>query len=424
MLETLQQSKRQNESESRDSKGTQSRILMLTQRFPFPPDRGDRIRAYHLLKFLAKYYRVCLASTTHEQIPESNATKVREFASEVLVDHIGKWSKYSKAARYLATGQSISAGYFHSSKLVEAIKQSHASEPFDAVLVYCSSMFQYRRLAGLDQLPTVVDLVDVDSQKWKQLAAESKSLMRFVYGIESKRTRSLEREIASKVHSIALTSEEEAKLFHEAIAPKSAVFGISNGVDTTYFESREPKQPASSSSPLQVVFTGVMDYQPNVEGMLWFCNEVWPKITSQISATLKIVGRNPTPAVSHLSKTEGVEVVGEVPDIRPYLYEADIAVSPLQLARGIQNKVLEAMACSLPVVLTSQCAEGIDAESGEHFQIADDANGFAHSVISLAKCQQRRQQLGRSARFLVEQEYSWPARLAGFRDLIEKACTN
>lgn len=400
---------------------------MLTQRFPYPPDRGDRIRSYHLLQFLANHFDMTLGCTTHEPIAPAHVAHLRDLVSDVAVFSIGRWTKYRRAAQSVAAGASITEGYFHSPALTKSIRASHAKKPYDAILVYCSSMFQYRQRSGLHHVPTVVDLVDVDSQKWRQLASGSSGLKRHVYRLETTRTSCLEQSIASSAASIALTSHLEAGLFDATVgrnvAGNAAAHGISNGVDTSYFRMPETRH-APPNSPIRIVFTGVMDYQPNVEGMLWFSKHIWPRVVKHIPANLKIVGRRPTQAIRELANIEGIEVTGEVDDVRPYLGAADISISPLLIARGIQNKVLEAMASGLPTVVTPQSAEGIEARSGVQFHIAEEASEFADAIVSLAKSPQARQAMGAAARQLVEQQYSWPARLEKFRELIDQACSN
>ena len=395
---------------------------MLTQRFPYPPDRGDRIRSYHLLQFLTNHFQMTLGCTTHDPITTEHLAHVRRMVNDLFVGTIGRWTKYRRAAQSVAAGSSITEGYFHSPALAKYIRDSHANLPYDAIFVFCSSMFQYRQWSGLHQVPAVVDLVDADSQKWSQLAADSSGLKRHVYRLETARTTHLERAIASSATAIALASNQEADLFSATVGGAAAAHGISNGVDTNYF--RLPDTARSPlNSPIRLAFTGVMDYQPNVEGMLWFCKHIWPLIIKHIPAKLRIVGRRPTQAIRQLGNTAGIEVVGEVPDVRPYLDAADISISPLLLARGIQNKVLEAMASGLPTVVTSQSAEGIEADSGVHFQVADSASEFANAIVSLAKSPEKRQTMGAAARQLVKQQYSWPARLDKFRELIDQACS-
>ena len=402
-------------------------VLMLTQRFPYPPNRGDRIRSYHLLQYLANHFEMSLGCTTHEPIAAASMGHLRELVSDLFVCPIGRWTKYRRAAQSVARGASLTEGYFDSPALAKSIRTAHARRPFDAILVYCSSMFQYRKRSGLHQIPTVVDLVDVDSQKWEQLASQSAGLKRRIYQLETTRTGSVERAIATSAAAVALTSQQEAKLFEASVGGTPTTHGISNGVDTSYFRTAEMNQrqrDRPQGSPIQLVFTGVMDYQPNVEGMLWFCKHIWPLVIQHTRANLKIVGRRPTQAIRELGNIDGITVTGEVDDIRPYLAAADIAISPLLLARGIQNKVLEAMASGLPTVVTPQSAEGIEAHSDVHFQVAREAGEFADAIVSLAESPQSRQAMGAAARQLVAQHYSWPARLDKFRELIDHACSS
>ncbi len=394
---------------------------MLAHRFPYPPNRGDRIRAYHLLKFASEHFEVSLACPTHEAIATEDYSHVHSLVSDLSVTGIGRFTKYRRAAVSAARGASLSEGFFSSPKLTQSIRNWHAQRPFDALLVVCSSMYRYRKLAKLCQVPTVVDLVDVDSQKWRQLAAETPGMMRHVYHLENKRTSRIERDIASGADAIALTSTQEAELFRQSSGSTALAHGISNGVDTHYFRTN-PHRGERNSGEVKLVFTGVMDYQPNVEGMIWFCRHIWPKITSQVPASLQIVGRNPTAAVLALGSIHNVEVVGEVPDVRPYLDAADIAISPLLLARGIQNKVLEALASGLATVVTPQSAEGIAAVSGVHLQVAATAEQFAESVIALARSQTARLQMGSVGREFVEQHHSWTAQLSQFKHLLDSAC--
>lgn len=396
-------------------------MLILTQRFPYPPDRGDRIRSYNLIRFLAEHFDITVGCTTHEPIPSENFSYLRGMVSEVMVGKIGKWTKYRRAAQSVSVGASISEGYFYSPELAKSARKLHAIKPFDALLVYCSSMFQYRNLAGLSNVPTVVDLVDVDSQKWRQLSKDSSGFKRQIYRVEAYRTHCLEKRIATVADSITLTSSQEAALFNASLGGKASAIGISNGVDTNYFNTNSSRY-ARTSKTVELVFTGVMDYPPNVDGIRWFCREVWPLITTTLRANLKIVGRNPTQAVRSLGNIAGVEVVGEVSDIRPFLDAADIAISPLHLARGIQNKVLEAMASGLPSVITPQSAEGIEAVSGVHFAIAEDPQEFSDKVVSLGQSIEMRMRMGAAARELVLQRYSWHARLEKFIELIDQAC--
>ncbi len=437
-------------------------MLLLTHRFPYPPNRGDRIRSYNLMRVLAEHFDVTLACPHDEPITDEHFRHVDQICRQTITAPTGN-ERWLRAGGSVLRGRSLTEGLFHHAKISSEIRKLQRSRPFDAVLVFCSGMFRYIDGNDFTGTPIVVDLVDVDSMKWEQLARESRLLKRPIYAWEANRVKRLEQRIARRADAITLVSDDEANAFRGRVTTKSPIIGVSNGVDTDYFRPRpatspgedgsrdasgeqrdarnavepsdvnrertdnEPSDPNSRLSPLEtrnsashsplvaprsrLIFTGVLDYPPNVEGMRWFCNDILPGLRERLDVELQIVGRRPNQVVRRLGELEGVTLIGEVPDVRPYLLGADIAVSPLKLARGIQNKVLEAMASGLPVITTSQSAEGIDAESGEQFIIADSVGEWQDSIHDLFSDAGKREGLGRQARQLVVDQYSWSARL-------------
>ncbi|WP_068130280.1 glycosyltransferase [Roseimaritima ulvae] len=439
-----------------------------------------------MLRELAQRHRVTLACTTDEAVADSDLQHVEELCESVLVAPLHRLRRVLRGAGSVARGGSLTEGMFHSPALFAQVASAQQQHPFDNVLVFCSSMFPYIDHGCFTGTPTVVDLVDVDSQKWAQMSRETGAPKRWVYRLEAHRVGKLEQRIANRACAVTLVSDSEADVFRKTLTeakPALNICGISNGVDTDYFrppsgrsharqsvgagvqplgahkpitESAKAYTPAPSqanahqsvgpqneppsgdgsyggasaetdpsnfelrtSNFLRLVFTGVLDYHPNVEGIDWFCRQVMPELLRNVDAELAIVGRRPTPRVLELANMAGVRVVGEVPDVRPYLHAADVAISPLSLARGIQNKVLEAMATGLPVVLTRPSAEGIEAESGQHFVIADSAAEWTERLVALARDAQSRADIGEAARELVVKEYSWSAKLSDFQTLLD-----
>lgn len=392
---------------------------MLAQRFPFPPNRGDRIRSYHLLRFLSQHFEVCLGCTTDEMVSPDQLAHIQLYCDSVAVGTTSRFTRILGAFHSAALGHSLTEGFFYSSQLSKSIQQMHRTKKFDAILVFCSSMYPYAIRGSLKTVPILVDLVDVDSRKWRQLAESNPIPKKWLYAFESHRVKQLERAIIKRAFALTLVSDQEAELFREDVGAHLRLRGISNGVDTEYFSPLSTaSRETSNTAATRLVFTGVMDYPPNVEGILWFCREVMPLIQSHTEVQLDIVGRRPNASVRKLASNPAVRVVGEVPDVRPYLAQAHIAISPLHLARGIQNKVLEAMASGLPLVVTPQSAEGIAAEDGVHFSVAETAAGFARRVVELAQDPKKRLQFAVSARELVVSKYSWSAKLAPFRQLL------
>ena len=409
---------------------------MLTHRFPYPPNRGDRIRSYNLLRVLTQSCDVTLGSIVDEPVLESQRLHIQKFCQQVLIDRPGKLKRLFSVIKSILVRKSITEGMFASPSLAKQILQIHRQSPFDVVLVFCSSMFPYVDHPDFKHAKIVVDLVDVDSRKWEQMSQESSFPKNQIFQRESRRVSELEQRIAETADAVILVSNDEAAVFCEtAKVPKSqSVLGVSNGVDTEFFqpidrrdlgsrvpafgEITPPPEVPATSATMRLVFTGVMNYSPNVSGMEWFCHHVLPELQKKIAVSLQIVGKSPNAKIQSLGKLNGVEVVGPVPDMRPYLAAADIAISPLKLARGIQNKVLEAMAMGRPVVCTTQSAQGIDGDNGTHFVIADTVEDWCRALTDLHTDPDQRQQLSEAARNLVVDSYSWPARLNSILKLL------
>ena len=308
---------------------------------------------------------------------------------------------------------------FASPGFSQELTQRQLSQPYDAVFVFCSSMFPYIEKSEFKNTRVVVDLVDVDSQKWEQLGRVAIFPKRSVFLREAKRLRVVEQRIADRANAVTLVSNEEASLYRSVVRVpgQTKIAGISNGVNTDYF------QPSVSNCEhdgraVRLVFTGVMNYTPNVKGMEWFCRKVLPRLQGKIDVQTTIVGRSPNARVRSLGFLDGVEVTGEVEDVRPYLNSADIVISPLSLARGIQNKVLEAMAMQRAVVCTSQSAEGISGRNQVHFVIADTVDQWCDALVDLSKNRPKRERLASAARQLVVQSYSWSAQTKPMLDLL------
>lgn len=403
---------------------------MLTHRFPFPPNRGDRIRSYHLLRELASEFSVTIGSIADEPVTKAQQNHIAEFCEDVFVFKPSRLSRWCGAASSILNGKSITEGMFSSRSLFNQISQRQKRQPFEAVLVFCSSMYPFVDHAAFQNSRILVDLVDVDSRKWEQLGDEARFPKNRIYRRESKLLRQLEQQIANSADGVTLVSEEEAELYRRTVrVPRQqTIAGISNGVDTDFFQpgisNVTPKRPEDNSDsrgglPLRLVFTGVMNYHPNVEGIEWFCREILPQVQSKTAAQIQIVGRRPAARVKALAQLDGVDVVGEVPDVRPFLNQADVAISPLKLARGIQNKVLEAMAMQLPVVCTPQSAEGICGDDGVHFLLADSVDEWCNALVDLSNDNERRHLLATAARRLVVNSYSWSAQLQPMLELLK-----
>jgi sugar transferase (PEP-CTERM/EpsH1 system associated) len=372
-------------------------ILFLAHRAPFPPDRGDRIRSYNVLKYLSARARVQLVAFTDdaaEMTPEHRA----------LVDEcvlVPRTKSQPRAAiEALASGKPVSLTAFADPQLTAAANDILARRPIDAIYAFSGQMAQYLPVSGPRM---VMDFVDLDSAKFGAYADDARGPVRWMMRREAHLLGAWERAVAAKVDACLFVSAPEA-----ALLPGSHT--LENGIDTKTYDPALTT-PVAAPHPL-IVFTGQMDYRPNVDAVTWFARDVLPLLTG---AHFAIVGRAPAPAVRALAAAN-VTVTGEVADVRGWLAAADSVVAPLKLARGIQNKVLEAMAMARPVVASPAAAEGID-HAGT-ICVADDSATFATTIRALIADRLTADTLGRAARRQVIARYGWAARLAPLDGLL------
>lgn len=380
------------------------KILMLAHRLPFPPDKGDRIRSYHELMFLAARHEVWCASfvDSPEQLRFLPAMKsvCREAQAVCIPPVEGK----VRGLASLMRGGTITEGYYRSRKMSRLLTDWCHRGAFDAVLAFSSSMASYALRVPAKR--RVLDFCDLDSQKWLAYATDSIGPARIAYGMEGLRLAEQETRWIEQFDASVLITEHEAKpLANQAAAGKLLIVG--NGIK----EVEEHDLAPLPTRPV-VGFVGAMDYRPNIEGVEWFCREVWPNILrAEPNAVFQIVGRRPDKRIRRLADIENVEVVGEVADVKPHVDGFRVSVAPLRIARGLQNKVLEAMASARPVVLTSEAACGIPATAGEHFAVENDPHRFAETVIQLLQDDDKAARLGRAGWRYVHQHHCWDREL-------------
>lgn len=399
---------------------TRAQILFLTHRVPYPPNRGDRIRSYHMLRFLAQMADVHVACLADEPCTDKDLHVLQALGARVaIVPHSGR-TRWLRAAWKLARGGTATEGLFESPGLRAIVGEWARTTSFDAVFTYCSSMWQYARIPELDHVPRVVDLVDVDSQKWFDYARQSRGPQRWLYQWEGARLRRLECDLTAQSRAVVLVSAAEAAIFQAYCPLPEKVTAITNGVDLDYYQP----QPAESQVPHQFipprcVFVGALDYRANVDGVTWFCERIWPRIRERVrAATFAIVGRRPVEAVRRLGSLPGVTVVGEVDDVRSHLANAALVVVPLRIARGVQNKVLEALAMGKAVMASSESLEGLGLVHQRHVWQARGEADWWEGVPRLLADQALRQQLGENGRAHVEREHHWDACLAPLADVL------
>ncbi|WP_438863373.1 TIGR03087 family PEP-CTERM/XrtA system glycosyltransferase [Neptunicella sp.] len=373
-------------------------LLYLCHRIPFPPNKGDKIRSFNILQQLAKHYEVHLGCFIDDPYDQQYVEQLNTWCKSVFALPVNKYWSTLKSSIALLTGNALSIPYYHRSAMQLWVDHSCAQFNITKALIFSSTMAQY--VIDKEQLHTVVDFVDVDSDKWRQYAQEANPVKKWVYQREWRTLQQFENTVANKVVHSLFVSPQEAELFRQQLQPatRDKIGHLLNGVDTEYFDPANPDiEPINES--IDVAFTGAMDYWANVDAAIWFVKSVWPIVRQRYpQATFFIVGGNPSTSIQALHGKNGITVTGRVKDVRPYVLQAKINVAPLQIARGIQNKVLEAMALAKPVIATSMAIEGIDAQN-EHISIFDDATNFADSVCAYIE---KRQDAPMSRAWIIE----------------------
>ena len=392
------------------------RILCLTHRIPYPPNKGEKIRAYHILRELAGRHEVTLATLVDDAADMAGVPVLQKLVHRVEAVRIDQPGRGLLAARAFLTGGSLSVAHFYSPELQRRVTRLLTGGAFDAVFCSSSPMAEYVFRAQAKAGPGLrrfMDLIDIDSLKWTQYARRNPPWKAWLYRYEAWALGRYEQRIARSFDRLYVVSEQEGALFPGG-APASLV-AMPNGVDLEAF-SASAVQPHTFPRPT-MVFTGVMDYWPNVEGVTWFVQQVLPRIQRAVpDAAFCIVGARPVAAICQLATLPGVSVTGFVQDVRSYVAGAALCVAPLRIARGVQNKVLEAMAMGKAVVTTTQAHEGLRAQAGRDVVVADGEQAFADAVIALLRDPVRAADVGLQARRCVEVGYAWSTHLARLQE--------
>ena len=334
-----------------------------------------------------------------------NLAGLRGVAASVTAVPLSGFAIRRRAMQALVSGRSLTVAALSEPKLHRAVAEKFAAVRPDLIVVYSANVASYAE--PFAQVPRIMQFGDLDSLRWGQYAKRSRWPLSRVYAIEERRFLAYERKIAREFSHAFVHTEIERRDF-ERLIPGAPVSLVGNGVDIDYFQpAGAPKQPSA------LAFTGVMDYLPNIDAVAWFCEAILPLVRQRLpQASFTICGSRPTTAVTALAKHPGVEVTGWVPDTRPYLDRAEVFVAPLRMARGIQNKLLEAMAMALPCVATTTTWRGTVIPEGEGILVADDPAAFAGHIVRLLQDDALRRRMSQAARAAVEANYRWETQLA------------
>ncbi len=385
----------------KEPRSSRPQLLYVTHRVPHPPNRGDRIRTYHFLRHLSQHSDIWLACLADEPVSEESRRELNRLCREVAIVPVEPRRRWLRGGVSLLSGRTISEGMFQSPRLTQQLTEWGGEVSFNATLASSSALASYLRLPALKSAAAFVDLIDVDSQKWLDYAAASHGPKAWLYQHEGRRLRAVETELATWTQGLTVVSQAEADIYR-GFCPNGPIQAIANGVDVDYF------QPQPMSSERGCVFVGALDYKPNIDGAVWFCRNVWPRLREQRpNEILRLVGREPSREVRELGQIPGVEVIGSVPDVRPYLAEAAVVVVPLQIARGVQNKVLEALAMGKAVVSSPAPIVGLQVEAGIHLVSATTPNEWVSRLVELLEDRSLRNDIGMAGQAYVTAYHRW-----------------
>ena len=386
-------------------------ILFLSQRVPYPPNRGDKITTWRLIERMQRRHTVHVVAFAHDDADEAAAQTLREKGFDTTVVRTRpRWDRI-RSLPLLLTRTPLTLGVFGSRELQAAVDEKAAE--CELAYAYSSSMGAFLR--PHPRLARVMHFAELDSDKWRQYAERTRLPMRWIYAREHRTLFTYETEIARAFDENVFCTPLEQEIFRERIPGPSSVV-MRNGVNLAHF------QPAPDEAEEgHLVFVGVMDYLPNVEGCVWFVHEILPRIRERFpSARLSIVGAHPVPEVERLAREPGVEVTGFVDDPRDWLRRGAVSVAPLRIARGIQNKVLEALAMGLPVVGTTSATQGVEGKAGRDFLVADDVADQVDAICSLLEDRPAARELGARGRRFVEERYDWEVCLEPLDEILAR----
>ncbi len=395
------------------------KAFFIAHRLPFPPNKGDKLRAYHILSCVCQFFETYLFCHLDDKRDLKEISRLNFPLKDIFYRFRPARLRKLFCLKALPSG-SLTVAYFYEKSLQK--KYDYLLKSVNPSLIFCSCApaAEYVFRGPPSQAALFLDFMDVDSEKWQAFAQKTPWPYKFIYALEAQRLRAYERQIVQKFHQVFFVSVQEAAIFKAKVSPSPKIQVLENGVDLSFFNpSYMSSLPKTGPT---VVFTGAMDYWPNIEGVLWFTKNCWPSIKKTCrEATFYIVGKDPPPEIKKLShRKTGIIVTGFVKDTRDYLALADVCIAPLLVARGVQNKILEAAAMGKPVVATPQAAEGISLVPEKEILIEDKASPFAEKIIKLLQRPQLAQKIGGQARQRMEKEYSWEKKLAVLKQILSQ----
>lgn len=394
------------------------KILYVCHRFPFPPKRGGKIRPFNMIRhFTAQGHKVTVCSLSRAPEEAAEGQGIAPHCERFEIGHVSNPVQVLRMVARLPLLTPSSMGFFYSPTLAKRIAELVRSETWDLIFVHCSSVAQY--VEDVTGVPKILDFGDMDSQKWLEYANYKPFPLSLGYRLEGLKMLAAEKRLARKFDLCTATTRAEWETL-EGYGTGVATDWFPNGVDASFFSPDGEGYDADTIS-----FIGRMDYYPNQECMFDFCANTWPLLKARRPGIkLLIVGADPSPAVRKLGELDGVTVTGSVPDVRPHVRRSALMVAPLNIARGTQNKILEAMAMGVPVVTSRVAAGGVDAENEAHFLVADTPSDYASSILRILDDPAERARLSEAGRERMLSHHAWPKSMARLDGIIARCLQN
>ena len=388
-------------------------ILYLCHRFPYPPKRGGKIRPFNMIRHLHEAgHKVTVCSLARSAAEAEEGAGIAAHCTSFHMGHVKEPLQFARMLVRLPLPAPSSMGYFYSHELAGKVSELLKSQRWDLIFVHCSSVAQY--VAHVQDVPKILDFGDMDSQKWLEYAHYKRFPLSLGYTLEGSKMLWAEKRLARKFDLCTATTRAEWQTLND-YGTGATTDWFPNGVDAQFFSPTDGAYDADTIS-----FIGRMDYYPNQECMQRFCDQVWPLLLAQRpQMKLLIVGADPSPAMTALGTRTGVTVTGSVPDVRPYIRGSALMVAPLAIARGTQNKILEAMAMGVPVVTSTVAAGGVDAEAGTHLLVADTPTQIAAAVLRITQNPAERQRLASAGRERMLSHHAWRRSMQRLDGIIE-----
>ena len=400
-------------------------VLFLCHRIPFPPNKGDKITTYNLLHYLRKHYNVVVGCFVDDPHDRQYLSDVEAMCDELYAVDICDRSFLKSGLMALLKGEPVSTYHYKSVDMEKWVSDIIESRKISRLLSYSAGTAQFIEPNQYKSCVRVLDMADVDSDKWTQYADKKPFYTSWIYRRESKLVASYEQKILEEFDAVTLITDEERDLFRRVSPSQNSdkIVTLGNGVDTVYFDPEAEFDFTDSPKKDHqfICFTGAMDYWANVDAVVWFVENVWPNIRKLYpELCFYIVGGKPTAKVQELEKEGEVIVTGRVVDVRPFVAQSIICVAPLRIARGVQNKVLEAMSMGKPVVMTSMGQEGIQLPDAQNSLVADEASLQCEIISNLMQERNRVEKIGKINREWITKNYGWDSALSLLEELLEK----